>query len=108
MEEAQKIGDKLIKASEIYSFSELDKYHAHLTEFKSYTINGNVMWVGKCREQTTNGALTFSIIEIDKKSFSISQFIRERENCSSVFDIDDEKTEKFIWDNDYFIDIKAN
>jgi len=108
MKEAQKICAKLIKASDIYSFSELDKYHAHLTEFKSYAIKGNLMWVSKCREQTTNGVLTFSIIEIDKKSFSISQFIRERENCSSIFDLNDEKTEKFIWEHENFIDIKAN
>ncbi len=98
----------MMHASSNYSFHELDKYHSHLTEFQSYKINGKCTWVGKFLEQISNGALTFSIIEIDHKTFTIEQFIRERENCSSVFDFDDPKWEKLFEENDNFIDMPAN
>ncbi len=62
--------DKMCNESTIYSFHELEKYHAHLKEYRSYTINGNVNIIEKVKQQLTNGILSYYILEIDEKTFS--------------------------------------
>jgi hypothetical protein len=99
--------DKMCNESTIYSFHDLEKYHSHLKEYKSYSINGNLNNIEKVKQQLTNGILSYYILEIDEKTFSFEQFIRERENCSNIYDMDGMEKLYELFD-DKMINMKAN
>ena len=77
------------------------KVESRLNYFASYTINGNLDYMGRGKMSVTNGAYTVSVVKIDVNTFCLKSFLKERESCSNVFDLDanapySDKLEKLI------------
>ena len=84
LEVAETILKNVFAYSDWYSFCDMYRVAEHLKFSVSYKMNGNYLFMtpphGNC-----NGALSVYRIEIDLDTFSLSSFIRERENISEVF-----------------------
>lgn len=97
---AKKKTKKIFELSNQFSFHELHLFHPYLSQFISYEIKGNAMYIGKGKECTSNGALSNYILEINTKGFSIKQFIKERISTSyAIFDEDEKLLDFAIYSN---------
>ena len=81
LQEAEDKLSEIFMLADLHPFNELYKLNDYLKSFQSYTINGNGEYFGKFKTCRSNGSLSVYIMEISE-SFSLQQFISERENTS--------------------------
>lgn len=103
--EALSFLQKTSEISSCYSFAQMNKVEEKLEYIASYKINGNTDYVGKYIKSISNGAYTVSVLQIDINTFCLKSFIRERENHSSVFELE-QLSEEFS--EHYFFGLIAN
>lgn len=97
---AKKKTKKIFELSNQFSFHELHLFHPYLSQYKSYEIKGNALYMGNEKQCISNGLLSIYILEIDSKKFSMEQFIKERESTSlAVVDLDEKLPEYAIYAN---------
>jgi hypothetical protein len=76
-----------------YQNYEVEKIHTikNLILIDHYTINGNQLYIRKCEKGITNGFISASLILLTP-NFCLKSLIKERENYSIPFDIEDDAT----------------
>lgn len=84
---AVELANQLLLYGELFQWSESEKIIAQLRNqrFKEYSIKGNQIYFDKGIYGSTDGKYSVSVIPTNVIEFSISTFIRERENYSIVF-----------------------
>jgi hypothetical protein len=92
LEVAKLLCSKIFYLSDKYSF---DYILSKLLKksIATYEINGNELYASKTIWGHSNGIYSVSIIEINPDTFCIKTFIKERQNCSTVFDWEEYENE---------------
>ena len=98
LELAKKVASTIFNRMDAtYMVKDQEEGSLELLDWKiKYRINGNMCYCD-CRSQITggysNGAMTYWIIDTEIENFNLHYFIRERENSSYVFELDDDKVD---------------
>jgi len=73
--------EELFIMADRFPINELHKFNSNLSRYQSYKIYGNSEYIRKCKLCKSNGIFSVYVIETNN-SFSLQQFISERQNTS--------------------------
>ena len=84
----EKINNSFMVVNQVWGAMEMMEWNIR------YRINGNMSYISGnagISMYTSNGAMTYYIIDSEVGNFDLQLFVRERENSSWVFSLDDER-----------------
>lgn len=100
--EAELFHQLIFDLSNKYPFGESHKIEKYLNYLISYNIKGNEFFISNSFLTSSNGEFSVYVLKIATETFCLKSFIKERENNSIVFNMEElssEYSEQFLNSN---------